>query len=209
MGVLARFIQHPLDHHWLAAKRVLRYLKGTAHLGLIYRGNDPKAAVRDRNSVLLGPVFTDANWAGDVDDRKSTSGMVSKINGCAVNWKSKKQTVVALSTAESELIAATEALKEALWLRHLCDELGFKQLSPTVVYGDNESSIAIRKNGATSSSTKHIDLREHCLRDYAAKGEIDLKWISTSEQQADIFTKALSKHPFCGLRDEVMGITTR
>ena len=164
VGVLSRFISAPQAHHWDAAKRVLRYLKGTASLGLHYRAASSidGAAVPLSNtstSIIIGPIYTDANWAGDLDDRKSTSGMVAKVNGCAISWKSKKQTVVAQSSAEAEYIATAEAAKETLWLRQLASELSYPCTKGTLLLGDNETAIALAKNNILHNRTKHIDIR--------------------------------------------------
>jgi hypothetical protein len=202
VGVLARYVSAPLPQHWRAAKYVLRYLKGTASLGLTFRGSTASST-----AVTLGPAYADADWGGNIDDRRSTSGTVTKINGCAVSWKSKKQTSVAQSSAEAEYYAAGEGVKDVLWLRRLMGELGFVQHSGTELLGDNQSAIAIAKNDVFHARTKHIDLKHHFIREHVASRAIVLQWVSSKEQEADIFTKALGKHPFQMLRDRVMGAT--
>jgi hypothetical protein len=204
VGVLSRFLGNPLPHHWDAMKRLLRYLKGTAHLGLTYRG-DPN--MKDAMHVTIGPVFTDANWAGCVDDRKSTSGMVAKINGTAVAWKSKKQTTVALSSAEAEYIAASEASREVIWLRQLMHQIRMQQRVGTTLLCDNETAIGIAQRSTSSARMKHIDIRHHFVRDHLVKGDIQIEWISTQDQEADIFTKALGRNIFGDLRARIMGFT--
>ena len=203
VSVLAQFVSAPLPQHWDAAMRVLRYLKGTAHLGLVFRGTGDLTS-----GVNLDPCYTDSDWGGDIDDRKSRSGVVCKLAGSAVSWLSKKQTTVALSSAEAEYGAAGEAVKFILWLRQLLMELGYPQLARTILLGDNQVCIAIASNDVFHSRTKHIDMRHHFIRDHVNDGKdavIDLKWISTSEQQADIFTKALGKVQFLFLRSQIMG----
>jgi hypothetical protein len=200
VGVLSRFLTDPKPHHWIAAQRVLRYLKGTAHLGLTYRGN-PESS----NSLVLGPIYTDSDWAGDKTDCKSTGGMVTKMNGCAISWKSKKQSIVAQSSAEAEYIASAEGVREALWLRQLLTELSFAPSSGTLMFGDNKTAISMAENMVTQVRSKHIDIKHHFLRDHVQKGDIDLQWISTEEQEADIFTKALGKNLFCKFRNRIMG----
>ncbi|MDR3403138.1 MAG: Ty1/Copia family ribonuclease HI, partial [Chthoniobacter sp.] len=118
--------------------------------------------------------------------------------------KSKKQSVVAQSSAEAEYIAAGEAVRETLWLRQLLGELGLAPKHGTLVYGDNKTANAMANNTITARS-KHIDIRHHFVRDHIQRGDIDLQWVSTSEQQADIFTKALGTNIFCSLRDLIMG----
>ena len=216
VGVLSRFISDPQPHHWEAAKRVLRYLKGTASLGLCYRAaavirnigeSDRSIYHKCDSGITVGPIFTDASWGGDLDDRKSTGGMVAKVNGCAISWKSKKQSVVAKSSTEAEYIATGEAVKEALWLRQLASELSYTPTRGTLLYGNNETAIALAKNNILHNRTKHIDIRHHFMRDHIRAGEIDLQWTSTtwSNQEADLFTKPLGKHPFVMLRDRIMG----
>ena len=119
---LSRFVSNPLKQHWTALKRILQYLKGSAKLGLVYRGKQ-FAIINQLSGITLGPMFTDANWAGDIDDRKSTTGLLLKINGCTVSWKSKKQSVVSLSSAESEYMSLGEGVRETLWLRQFMSEL--------------------------------------------------------------------------------------
>lgn len=206
VSTLAQFVSAPLPQHWEAAMRVLRYLKGTAHLGLIYRGQpaDPSAA------LVLGPCSSDASWAGDVDDRRSRTGVVSKIGSIhgstAVSWTSKKQSVVALSSAEAEYMAAGEGVREIIWLRQLLKELGRPQTSSTILLVDNQSAISIATNDVSNNRSKHIDMRHHFIREHVASGAVGIKWVSTLDQEADIFTKALGKIPFQRLRDRIMGI---
>jgi hypothetical protein len=118
VSTLAQFVSAPLPQHWEAAMRVLRYVKGTADLGLIYHGD---------TGFIFGPCYTDSDWAGDPDDRRSRSGTACKIGGCAVTWMSKKQTSTSRSSAEAEYAAAGEAVKDILWLRQLLQELGYPQ----------------------------------------------------------------------------------
>jgi hypothetical protein len=202
VSTLAQFVSAPLPQHWEAAMRVLRYLKGTSDLGLIYRGR-PSA---NRGAPILGPCYSDSNWGGDPDDRKSRTGVVCKINGCAVSWKSQKQTVVALSSAEAEYMAAGEAVKEILWLRQLLMELGFAESTSTSLLVDNEAAISIANKDVFHNRTKHIDMRHHFIRAHVQSNAVAIEWVSTHEQEADLFTKALGKHPFLHLRERIMGL---
>lgn len=200
-SALSRFLAHPLPKHWAAAMRILRYLKKTKKIGLLYRASaDPRI-----RQIVLGPCFSDADWAGDIDDRRSTSGLVMKINGTAVSWKSKKQTSVAQSSAESEYVSAGEAVKEILWLRQLLKEMHCKQTDGSVLLCDNQAAISIASNDVFHSRTKHIDIRHHFIREHVRSKEIDIRWVSTVDQEADILTKALGKNIFTELRQRVMG----
>ena len=121
MGVLSRFMSKPGKEHWTAVKRVFRYLRGTSDYGLCYQGRPGLDRVLDIHG------FVDADWARDLDQRRSTSGYVFNLFGGAVNWMSKKQSVVALSTTEAEYMAATHASKEAVWLQRLCSSIRLVQ----------------------------------------------------------------------------------
>ena len=136
----ARFCSKPTKQHWTAVKRIMRYLRGTQDYGLLYTGNDKKDV----------EGYADADWAGDINDRKSTSGYLFKIGGGAVSWRSKKQTNVALSTAEAEYMALASAAQEAIWLRQLNSELNHPSSSATVIHEDNQSAISIAKKSAIS-----------------------------------------------------------
>ena len=135
--------------------------------------------------------FVDADWASDVNDRKSTSGFVFMLGGAAISWSSKKQTSVALSSTEAEYIAAAHATKEVVWLRRLLTELSLDLSPPTILHVDNQSAIAIARNPEFHDRTKHIEVRHHFLRHKVEAEEICLEYISTEDQVADVLTKGL------------------
>ena len=166
----ARFCASPTKEHWTAVKRILRYLNGSRQLGLLYRANT-------LNEEITG--FSDADWAGDVGDRKSTSGYVFLLGGAAVSWKSAKQTTVALSTAEAEYIALSTASQEAMWLQQLMSDLSKKFLQETIIYEDNQSTICLAKTQAVHGRTKHIDIKYHFIRDLVEAGKIKLIYCAT------------------------------
>ena len=186
VGVASKFCANPTRSHLTAAKRILRYLKGTAYLGLSYK----KCA--DGN--LIG--YSDADWAGDVDDRHSTSENVFLLAKGAVSWLSKKQATVALSTAEAEYVALSAATQEAIWLRRLLTDVGESLEGPIVINEDNQGAITMAKNPVGHARTKHIDIRYHFVREGVQNGAIILKYVATGEMIADILTKPLPKHPF-------------
>jgi len=199
-GQLSQFLNNPSSKHMAAAKRVLRYLKGTLTFGITYRP-PPKR--------LTG--YSDANWGGDLDTRRSTTGYVVMINNGAAAWKSQLQVTVALSTMEAEYMALTEATKELIWIRNLLAELGYTNNkaganSPTELYSDNQSAIALAKNPVSHARAKHIDIRHHFIRDAVQNEIIWLQYIPTEEMTADSLTKALGreKHEKCAAR---MGMT--
>jgi transposase InsO family protein len=185
VGSLGRHSAKPGVEHQHALERTLRYLRGTSDCGLVFQRGTP------RGTELLG--YVDADWASDVNDRKSTSGFVFMLGGAAISWGSKKQTSVALSSTEAEYIAAAHAAKEAIWLRRLLTELGENLESPTTLFVDNQSAIAIARNPEFHDRTKHIEVRYHFLRQVVDSKEVHLEYLPTGEQVADILTKGLSR----------------
>ena len=182
---LSQHVNTPTLQIWNGIKRVFRYLRGTLDYGLVYsRSSDQKVP------QLI--TYSDATWAEDKADRKSTSGQVHLLCGAPISWLSKKQATVALSTAEAEFIALAASVQEVIFLRNLLAELGYPQ-SPTVVYEDNQATIFSLKNlGSDHNRTKHIDLRYFFLREKVADGLVIIKYVSTDNNVADALTKPLS-----------------
>ena len=189
---LAQFASNPDNNHLNAAKRILRYLKGSMEYGLVFRGSEVE------KFELIG--YSDADWAGSTIDRKSIGGYCFYLNNCLVSHMSKKQKTVALSTAESETHAAVQATKEAIWLRALLEELGFKQNHPTTIRCDNQAAIALSRNPEFHSRSKHVDIQYHFLRQHVDIGTVELKFIPSDKMAADGLTKPLSRqkhNSFC------------
>ena len=184
---LARFSSKPTNEHWTALKRLLRYLKGTMTHGILYTKEDP--------DTFIG--YSDADWAGDIDDRKSTSGYIFLLSGGAISWRSQKQKCVALSTAEAEYIALASTAQESVWLRQLFAELTNSSEAPTLIYEDNQSAITMTKNPQFHGRAKHISIKHHFIREQVAQGSIVLDYCPTNEMTADIFTKGLGQEEFC------------
>ena len=182
IGNLVKFCAKPTKVHWTALKRVLRYLKGTTNHGILYQRQETTP-----ESELIG--FADADWAGDVTDRRSTSGYVFCLSGGAISWRSKKQDCVALSTAEAEYVALSSAGQESVWLRKLTAELGQVSSHPTTIYEDNQSAISMCKNPQYHGRAKHIDIRHHYIREQVSNKEIQVEYCPTNNMAADIFTK--------------------
>ena len=198
---LSRFVSAPCQTHSVAVNHLLRYLKGTCNLGLTFSKSSSQGAINQ----LWG--FVDSDWAGCQDTRKSTSGYALMLNGAAISWKSKLQTVVALSTAEAEFVAASSMVQEVIYARKLLDNLGFPQTAPTEVFEDNSTCIAWSEGSiGGSDKAKHIDLREHFVHDAVKKDVLKLVVISSADNVADLLTKPLSKAPFQLLRKRIMGI---
>lgn len=179
-SILGRRVSCPTQTDWTAAKRVVRYLLGTKHWKLSYDG---------RTGDLLG--FTDADWAGDVESRKSTSGFAFLYAGAAISWISRKQSSVTLSSMEAEYVSLSEACQEAIWLRSLLEDFGQRQLGATVIHEDNQSCIAFVKAERATRRSKHIETREQFVRNLCDEGKVRLEYCSTDAMTADILTKPL------------------
>ena len=195
VSLISRFMHKPSRQHMGAAKRVLRYIRGTLSFGLRYQ--------KVRNCKLIS--YTDSDWAGCADDRKSTSGYAHSFGSGVISWASKKQQTIALSSSEAEYMAATSAACQTVWLRRILADLKEKQDEATIMFCDNKSTIAMTKNPVFHGRTKHIEIRHHFIRELVAKKEIKLEYRSTEEQVADIFTKALSREKFFKFR-KMLGV---
>ena len=181
VGTVSRFLSNPGREHWNAVKWILRYLRGTSKLVLSFGNSKP---------LLIG--YTDADMAGDMDTRKSTSGYLVTFSGGAVSWQSRLQKCIALSTTEAEFIAATEACKELLWMKNILLELGFKQ-DRHVLFCDSQSAIHLSKNSTFHSRSKHIDVRYHWIREVLNDKLLELEKIHTDDNGSDMLTKVLTR----------------
>ncbi|KAK6158984.1 hypothetical protein DH2020_006298 [Rehmannia glutinosa] len=193
VGLCARFQSNPKESHMSAVKRIFRYLKGTIQYGLFYPKNE--------NFSLKG--YSDSDYAGNIDDRKSTSGSCQFLGDYLVSWFSKKQNCVSLSRAEAEYISAAFCCTQLLWMKQtLADyKCSFEKEIPIMC--GNTSAIAITQNPVLHSRTKPIDVRYHFIRDHVEKKDITLEYISTDKQLADIFTKPLCESRFEELKHEL------
>jgi hypothetical protein len=207
VSVLTRFMSQPNSIHWQAAKRVLRYLAGQdiPQLSLHYQ---KKSNYVDGHFHVA--AFVDADHASDVEDRKSVSGYIVKVNDCVVSWSCKKQRTVATSSCEAEYVALSSVGKEVMWFRSFLNELGFQQSSPSTLYCDNRAAIQVSAHDSVHEKSKHIDIAIHWVRNAISEGHLYVEWVSTHEQQADILTKALPKDTFQRLRELLMpmGLST-
>jgi hypothetical protein len=190
VGLLARFMQEPRELHWRCVKRVLKYLNATQDYNLVF--------TKCKTSEINLTGFTDSDYAGCIEDRKSTSGYIFKYGECVVSWKSFKQKTVSLSSTESEYIGLVAAAKEALWLKHILIELG--RIPNTIeINCDNQSTICIAKNPELHARSKHIDVRYHFIREKIENQEFVVKYQPSEELVADVLTKGLprNKHYKC------------
>ncbi|KAG8498939.1 hypothetical protein CXB51_005359 [Gossypium anomalum] len=179
VSAVSRYMANPGKEHWKAVQWILRYLRGTTDVCLQFG--------RTEDGVI---GYVDADFAGDLDRRRSLTGYVFTIGGCAISWKATLQTTVALSTTEAEYMAITEACKEAIWLKGLFSELN-EDLQISIVFCDSQSAIFLTKDQMFHERTKHIDVRYHFVRDIIARGDIVVSKISTHENPADMMTKSL------------------
>ena len=203
---LSRYLVNPGEIHWIAAKRVLRYLKGTKEMSLLFKdnSNDDADPTMNCNNINV-EVFCDADFGGDIDDRKSTTGVIIKINNNTIIWFSKKQSTVSLSTAEAEYIAIATATQELLWINQYLIEIGYKEKnSIPIIRTDNQAAKQIASNDTLHSRSKHIDIRYHFIRQLVQEQQVKIEYISTKEQQGDINTKRLDVSSFRRLRNKIM-----
>ncbi|XP_070032044.1 uncharacterized mitochondrial protein AtMg00810-like [Nicotiana tomentosiformis] len=186
VGVVSHFMEAPTSTHLKVTRRILRYLKGMIDFGLFYPSSS------DFN--LVG--FCDYDYAGDIDDRKSTTSFVFFLGDSVISWSLKKQSIFTLSTCEAEYIAATSCTCHTIWLRRLLKELNLSQIEATKICIDNKSAHALSKNPVYHDRSKHIDTRYHLIRECIAKKEVKLMYVKSHDQVADIFTKPLKFEDF-------------
>jgi hypothetical protein len=195
VGIVSRYMEDPRGSHWAAVKQILRYLARTVNYGCIYK------KLSKSETKITG--YSDSDLAGDVDDRKSTSGSVFLLGTSLVTWCSQKQRVVALSSCEAEYIASANAACQGIWLSRLLGGLLGIQTPKVKLLVDNKSAIALSKNPVHHDRSKHIDTRYHFIRDCVERGEVKVDHVGTADQLADILTKALGRVRFVELRQQL------
>ena len=194
LSVVSTYMANPGKEHWKAVQWIFMYLRGTsnAHLQFGKSGDG-----------LVG--FVDSDYAGDLDKRRSLTGYVFTIGGCAVSWKAILQSTVAWSTTEAEYMAIAEACREATWLRGLYAEL-CGDISCTTIFCDSQSAICLTKDSMFHERTKHIDVKYHYTREVIAEGNVKVCKISTHDNAADMMTKPVSAAKF-ELCSDLVGIS--
>ncbi|KAL0301601.1 UNVERIFIED_CONTAM: Retrovirus-related Pol polyprotein from transposon RE1 [Sesamum radiatum] len=186
VGLVSQFMDKPRSVHWEAALRILKYIKTSPGRGLLFK----------RHGHVKIEAYSDADYAGSKDDRKSTSGYCTYVGGNLVTWRSKKQMTVARSSAEAEYRAMAHTTSEILWLKNLLKELGFMYDDPVPIHCDNQAAIHIASNPVFHERTKHIEVDCHFVREAIMSQKIYTPFTPSSEQRADIFTKALGRKQF-------------
>ena len=174
-----------------SGKNFLRYLKGTIDHDIFFPANDTGEL----------SIFTDADWAGEIDSRRSTSGILYKLGSSPIAWSSKLQPTLALSSIEAEYRVLSEAARNITYFRRLLDELKIGNSSPTPIFCDNLSSIKLVRNPVMHQRTKHIELEHHYIREKYDDGTIVITYVPTHSQQADLLTKPLASNQFITNRD--------
>ncbi|GJR63476.1 retrovirus-related pol polyprotein from transposon TNT 1-94 [Tanacetum coccineum] len=183
VGVVSKFMHQPQKAHMKVVLRIIRYLKGTAGHVVLFK----------QNGHLKTQLYTDADWAGDKGDRRSTSGYLTLVGGNLVTWRSKKQKVVALSSAEAEFRGIARGITEVLWIRKLLTEIGYPPQEPSKVMSDNKAAIQISENPVQHDRTKHIEIDRHFIKEKLEAEVITLLFVRSQDQLADILTKAVNE----------------
>jgi hypothetical protein len=190
VGIVSRFMESPNAEHWSAIKRIIRYIAGTTDLGCKY--------VKGENSELLG--YSDSDHAGDLEKRKSTTGIVFFLGQNLITWTSQKQKVVSLSSCESEYIAAAAGACQGVWLSRLLADITGSAVKKFELRIDSKSALELSKNPVYQERSKHIDTRYHFIRECIADGVVDVNHVGTDNQLADILTKPLGRLRFVEMR---------
>ena len=190
---VCQFMHSPTTTHLTAAKRILRYLRGTLHHGIAFTPGP-----------MTLSAFTDADWAGDPSDRKSTSGFLVYLGSNPITWSAKKQPTVSRSSTESEYRALAIAAAELCWLRTLLKDLRIYLADTRILWCDNVSALAIASNPVFHARTKHIEVDFHFVRERVLCKDLVVNFVSTQDQLADIFTKSLPTTRFLELQRNLM-----
>lgn len=190
---VCQFLSMPTIHHWKSVKRILRYLKGTMNYGLHF--------CSAKNPLLV--AFSDADWAGDPDTRRSTEGYCVYFGGNLLSWSSRKQRVVARSSTEAEYRALASATTEVVWIQQLLRELRIPLCKSPRLYTDNVSAQFMTKNPVFHKRSKHIQIDYHFVREKVERGNLLVNYVPTADQYADVLTKALSSKRFAVLRSKL------
>nr|KYP44096.1 hypothetical protein KK1_034411 [Cajanus cajan] len=193
---VCQYMHCPQEHHWKAVKRILRYLQGTIHHGLLIQ----------KNKQLNLAGFCDSDWGNDKDDRKSTSGYCVYLGSNLISWSSRKQKSVSRSTTEAEYRSIADVAADIIWIQSLLSELRVPKSLPRI-YCDNLSAVLITANPVLHSKTKHFELDLHFVRDKVKQNEVRVIHLPAEYQVADTLTKPLAKQHFHHFRNKLM-VTT-
>jgi hypothetical protein len=193
VGMVGRYQSTPKQSHLVAVTRIFKYFKGIMTYSLWY----------PRNQNFQLTTYSDADWANCVDERKNTSGRAFFLDDSLVSWLSKKQGYISLSTIEAEYIVATTCCTQILWMIQTVADLKVTYTDPIPLHCDNTSAISLSKNPVLHSKSKHIPIKYHFLREQVTNGIVQMNYIPSTEQIADIFTKPLAMTPFGYFRQKL------
>ena len=193
-------LANPTTSDLIAAKRILRYLKGTMNLGITYSTSTNEDIKEDLYA------YSDASYAGCKITRKSTTGYVVLYANAAISWRSHKQSTIALSSTEAEYMASCDASQEFMYLRMLFSDLGHLKDGPTLLFQDNQGSIRLAEDFNSTKRTKHIDVKYHFIRKQVEKKRIFIDYIPTSDMVADCLTKPVGKVILERCRAKMLGL---
>ena len=192
VNYLARRVAQPTKTNIREAERVFQYLKATPTTGLIFRKNRTGQVPK-----LQVSAYADASFADDLSDRKSTYGYAIYLNNHLVHWAARKQSIVSLSTTQAEYIAMSEVAREVLWLNQLIHHMQFRIAAPPILLGDNTITIGeINKKQTSEKAGKHISIRFHHIKDEVKRKSIEIRWIESERNIADLFTKRFGRQRF-------------
>ena len=186
VSVFSRYLSNPSSNHTKGVYNILRYVRGTVSLGIMYDANAFDTTLH---------CHSDSDWGGNIATRRSTGGSVFFLAGGVISASSKGQTSVALSSTEAEYYALTATIRELLWIQQLMRQMGYSStdILSTKVYGDNQGSLALSENPELHQRTKHIDIKHHFIRDHVTSGRVLPRFISTKLMAADGLTKSLNR----------------
>jgi hypothetical protein len=193
VGIVSRYMERPTTEHMNVVKHILRYIKGTLKYGRVYT----------RGSELQLTCFSDSDHGGDVDDRKSTTGVLFYLGTNPVSWSSQKQKAVAISSCEAEYMAATSGACQGIWLARLLAKMQNLEPKTVKLKVDNQSAISLCKNPVYHERTKHIDIKYHFVREKVEAGKVDVSYVRTEDQLTDILTKSHRRVRFQKLRNAI------
>ena len=199
VSLYSRYMQNPGRMHWEGVKNIFRYLRGTSHIGITYGGYDAFHSP-DKNRLV---AYSDSDWAGCPDSRKSLSGYLIMLNGGPVQWKSKVQSIVAHSSTEAEYIAVSVVCNEIVWIKRVLDFLGYSQHT-TSIHVDNRSAICLAESEKDDRRTRHIDVKYHLIKGLVNSKQIVLHHISGTDNPADMFTKSETVKMFMSMRNVIL-----